>query len=138
MGPDIKRSLTEQAIQQALLLGAQDLQLPHDETEPDREEPFKPNFRKIGLPALLGGVGLDVISTWDAGNRGLVEGNPLLGTDPKKAALISALVGGIGSWLLDKASKNGAGANKAANIAGIGLGALRGGIGIRNFRLGRE
>ena len=126
--PTDRKTLTEQAIAQALAAEA-------DTASPPSavNQPFTPNFRKIGLPALLAGTGLDVASTYMAGQRGLQESNPLLGKDAKNAAILSALISGGGAVLFDQLSKKSPAMNKVANILGIGIGGLRGAVGVRNL-----
>jgi hypothetical protein len=138
--PAAAPSLTEQAIQQALLMGAQNLDpssaVREGEFVGPQEKPYSPKFRKFGLGPLLAGTGLDVATTYLAGNNpNLKEANPILGSNPKQAAIISALLSGGMAFALDKLAQKSPAVDKLATGLGIGLGGLRGGIGVHNLRM---
>ena len=83
---------------------------------------------------MLGGIGLDVASTAHVMGKGGREANPVYGQDAGmgKIAAINALLALVAHLGLDRVAKT---HPKAATGLATGLGAFRGGVGVRNLML---
>jgi hypothetical protein len=89
-------------------------------------------YRKVGLPAMLAGIGLDLASTHHVMSRGGHEANPVYGKDAsfgKVAAINAGIAAGI-ALALDRVAKK---HPKAATAAAASIGGVRGAVAARNW-----
>ena len=103
-------------------------------TQAEHEKDARGLYRKVGVPALLGGIGLDLASTYRVLRQGGHEANPVYGKDAsfgKIAAINAGITAGI-ALALDRVAKK---HPKAATGAAVGIGGVRGAVGVRNLRL---
>ena len=90
----------------------------------------------LGLPMLLGGAGLDAVTTAAAlGRDGTYERNPAMGSGNGLMLALKLLANALAGYGLDKAHHQGA---KWALPVAVGLGSAQIGAGIHNLRQGRE
>lgn len=95
--------------------------------------------KSIGIApyaAMIGGHGVDAVSTLDGWKRGNRETNPLIGNSPTRL-MIAKGAGTLGAALLmrllDQKEHD-----TAAKWIGYGTGAAMGAVGARNFSIGRR
>jgi len=111
------------------------LSFEQDPAPPER----KPTFRKIGLPALLGGAAADIWTTDRALASGRArEGNPIFGDMGRGGiAMTNAAINAALALLLDRLAKRSPTLDKVATIGGLVGGGAKGVAAIHNMRVGR-
>lgn len=133
-GPD--KSLTQQAIEQALLIGLD----PQSAVKSgEMEEPQSRGLSKLSAGMLWGGAGADVGSTLYALSHGARESNPIYGSNPDalRLALIKGGSMALSHFLLNRFAKQGDGPNKTANLIAKLLGGAQGAIAAHNLTQAR-
>ncbi len=92
-------------------------------------------FRKVGLPALIGGNVADLATTLQAISSGRGhEANNLMGSSPARIAATKAGVTAAEAYALDHLAKN---HRTAALLTALGIGGLGAGLAAHNAKVGR-
>lgn len=96
-------------------------------------------FRRIGLPAWAIGTGLDLAGTYAGlGREGTREANPIYaGMGRGKLVAVNGLLSALMALAADRIAKTSPERDRAMTLIGVGSGAARGALGVRNFRQGR-
>lgn len=104
-----------------------------EQSEPSQKDP-RGLFKHVGLPALIGGQGLDLATTLYALKKGgYEEANPILGNSPMKIGLLKGATTAGLALLANKVSKNHPKAALMMALMGGAAGAVPGAMNLKTL-----